>query len=32
MGGLAVAWVVVGMTVPLDGVRIEVIMGRLDNG
>jgi len=32
MGGLAVARVVVGMTVPLDGVRVDVIVGRLDNG
>ncbi len=32
MGGLAVARVVVGMAVPLGGVRIEVVVGRLDNG
>jgi len=32
MGGLAVARVVIGLAVPLDGGRVEVIVGRLDGG
>ncbi|MXV96797.1 MAG: hypothetical protein F4Y07_14520 [Gemmatimonadetes bacterium] len=30
--GLAVARVVIGLAVPLDGRRVEVIVGRLDGG
>ena len=30
VGGLAVAWVVTGRAVPLDGDRPEVVVGRLE--
>ena len=32
VSGLAIAWVVIRMAVPLDGVRAQVVVGRLNDG
>ncbi len=32
MGGLAIARLLVGIAAPLGGVRIEVVVGRFDDG